>query len=102
MSSSQKITRIAEFQREQDWRIAAYLRRNIGDFERLTAQLDLEIRAEEERTRNFDPSHVAYSMLAKAARARRDNLRRSCDELKRHLETILAAFGNDQEQRSAA
>jgi hypothetical protein len=102
MSSSKRVARTAEFQREQSWRLAAHLRRNIADFKRLTAHLDLEIRTEEERTRNFDPSHVAYSMVAKAARARRDNLRRSCDELKVHLESILAAFGNDQEHRSAA
>lgn len=102
MSSSKRLARTAEFQREQGWRITSHLRRNIEDFERLAAHLDLEIRTEEERTRNFDPSHVAYSMVAKAARARRDNLRRSCAELKLHLESILANFGDDHEQQSAA
>jgi hypothetical protein len=41
-------------------------------------------------------------MRARAARARCDNLRRSCDELRLYLESILAALDNDQEQRSAA
>ena len=102
MSSTKKIDRLAEFRREQSRQIAALLQRNIWDFERLAAQLDLDIRTEEERSRNFDPSHVAYSMRAKAARVRRGNLRRSCGELRLHLKSILAALDDDHEQRPAA
>lgn len=102
MSSSKRVARLAAFQREQTQRMAAQLQHSIENLERLAAKLDLEVRAEEERTRNSDPSHVAYSMRATAARARRDNLRSSCDELRLHLEAVLAALDNDQEQRSAA
>jgi malonyl CoA-acyl carrier protein transacylase len=100
MSSSKRAARIARFQREQAQRMADQLQHSIEDLERLAAKLDREIRAEEERTRNSDPSDIAYSMRAKAARARRENLRRSSDELRSHLKAVLAALDNDQ--RSAA
>jgi flagellar FliJ protein len=102
VSSSKRVARIAEFQREQTQRIAARLQRNIDDFERLAANLDLEIRTEEKRTRNSDPSHVAYSMRAKTARARRDNLRRSRDELSLHLRAIHAVLDEAPDKQSAA
>ena len=102
MSSSKRAARIARFQREQAQRMAAQLQHSIDDLERLAAKLDLEICAEEERTRNPDPSDVAYSMRAKAARARRDNLRHSSDELRLHLEAVLAVLDHGEEQRSAA
>ena len=54
----------------------------IADFERLDAQLKLEIQTEEDRTRNHDPAHFAYSTLAKAAIVRRENLKQSIARLK--------------------
>jgi hypothetical protein len=92
MASSQATGRNEEFQREQNLRIAS---QNIEDFERLAARLDSEIRAEEERTRISDPAHVAYSMFAKAARARRDNLLRSRNELMPYLKSARAALGEE-------
>ena len=92
MASSLASARKRKFQREQNRRTAAHLQRNIEYFERLAAGLNLEIRAEEESTRISDPNHVAYSMFAKAVRARRDNLLRSRDELSLHLQSILAAL----------
>ena len=102
MSSSKKVARTAAFQREQAQRMAAQLQHSIEGLDRLAAKLDLEICAEEERTRNSNPLDVAYSMRAKAARARRDNLQRSSDELRLYLESILATLGIDREQRPAA
>ena len=74
-----------ELQRDQNLRIAAQLQQ---DFGRLAEGLDSEIRAEEERTRVSDPSHVAYSMFAKAARARRENLLRSYEEITVYLKSV--------------
>jgi hypothetical protein len=101
MKASAKATaRNEEFQREQNLRIAT---QNIEDFERLAARLDSEIRAEEVRTRISDPTHVAYSALAKAARARRENLQRSCEDLRLHLESSRATLDEDHlEQLPAA
>ena len=50
-----------------------------------TAELDQEVRNEEDRVKIHDPAHSAYSTYARATTLRRDNLRRSADELRTHL-----------------
>ena len=92
MFSARSVARTMEFQREQQHWMVIQLRRSIDDFERLAADLDLAIRAEEERTHNFDPTHVAYSMLAATTRLRRDKIQRSCDELKVQLQKLHASI----------
>ena len=100
MKISEKVRADSEdFQRDQNLRIATHLQR---EFERLAAGLDSEIRAEEERTRVSDPSHVAYSMFAKAARARRDNLLRSRDELMLYLASAHTPLEEHSEEPCAA
>jgi flagellar protein FliJ len=74
------------------------LKRLIADCERLAADLDQEVRNEENRVRIHDPVHSAYSIYAKATALRRDNLRRSADDLRAHLakdEKALIEFGVD-------
>jgi hypothetical protein len=61
------------------------LNRLIADCDRLAADLDQEVRGEEDRVKIHDPAAVAYSTYAKATASRRDNLRRSADELRAHL-----------------
>ena len=61
------------------------LKRLIADCDRLAADLDQEIQREEERVRIHDLAHFAYSIYARATTLRRDNLRRSADELRAHL-----------------
>jgi hypothetical protein len=61
------------------------LKRLIDDCDRLAADLDQAVRNEENRVRIHDPAHSAYSIYAKATALRRDNLRRSADELRAHL-----------------
>jgi hypothetical protein len=61
------------------------LRALIADYDRTAADLDNEVRAEENRVKIYDPADVAYSIYAKASASRRDNLRRSADELRAHL-----------------
>jgi hypothetical protein len=102
LTSSNRIAQAAAFQREQCRRIAAHLEQNIEKFERLAAGLDSEICAEEERTQNFVPTHVGYSMVAKSARVRRENLQRSCEDLRLHLESIRATLDEAPEELSAA
>jgi flagellar FliJ protein len=63
----------------------ADLRRRIPALQRLIADLDQEVRSEEDRVKMHDPAHIAYSTYAKATASRRDNLRRSADELRAHL-----------------
>jgi hypothetical protein len=54
----------------------------IADFDRQAASLDREIRIEEVRADNHDPTHFAYPTYAKAAIRRRDNLRHLSNGLK--------------------
>lgn len=61
------------------------LRRLIADCDRMAAALDQEVRNEEDRVKIHDPAHSAYSTYAKATASRRDNLRRTADELRAHL-----------------
>jgi len=61
------------------------LNRLIADCDRLAADLDQEVRNEEDRVKIHDPAHSAYSTYARATTLRRDNLRRSADELRTHL-----------------
>ena len=61
------------------------LKRLIADCDRLAADLDQEVRNEENRVRIHNPANSAYSTYASAAALRRDNLRRSADELRVHL-----------------
>ena len=53
------------------------LKRLIADCDRLAADLDQEVRNEEDRVRIHDPAHCAYPTYARATASRRDNLRRS-------------------------
>jgi hypothetical protein len=60
------------------------MERLVVECDRIAADLDREIRIEEDRTKIQNPAHTAYSFYAKAA-SRRDNLRRSADELRAQL-----------------
>jgi hypothetical protein len=51
----------------------------------MAADLDNEVRNEEDRVKIYNPADVAYSIYAKESASRRDNLRRSADELRAHL-----------------
>ena len=61
------------------------LKRLIADCDRLATNLDQEVRNEEDRVKIHDPAHFAYSIYARATASRRDNLRRSAEELRAHL-----------------
>jgi len=89
---------LAAQSRLRDFEIAACRRkvaqtgRMIADFERLAAELDREVRAEEDRTGIRDPRHFAYSTVAKAAGLRRDNLLHSIAPLRLQLDSANAAL----------
>jgi flagellar FliJ protein len=77
----------------------------IPECDRIVADLDREIRIEEDRTKIHDPAHSAYSTYAKATALRRDNLRRSADELTAHLaeaEKALREFGEERKELNGA
>jgi flagellar FliJ protein len=73
------------------------LNRLIADCDCMAANLDREVRNEEDRVKIHNPAHCAYSTYAKATALRRDNLRRSAEELRAHLakaEKALIEFGD--------
>jgi flagellar export protein FliJ len=65
----------------------------IGEFDRMAGELEREIRLEQDRAGIHDPAHFAYPTYAKAAIARRENLKRSVDELRIQLEDAKSALG---------
>ena len=77
--------RRSEFQADDRRQRVILMERMVADFDRVAADLDREILIEQDRTRNHDPAHFAYSTYAKASILRRDNLRRSADELRAQL-----------------
>src|SRR5215467_14240659 len=75
----------------------ALLQTMIREFDSMIAQLEEQIAAEEDRTRIKDPRHPTYSMFAKAAAKRRENLlisvahtRSMFDLAKREFEQVTA------------
>ena len=84
--------RLTDFEIAACRRRIAQTGRMIADFERLRAELDREVRAEEDRTGIRDPQHFAYSTVAKAAGLRRDNLLHSIAQLQVQLDTANAVL----------
>jgi flagellar protein FliJ len=81
MKSRNTLIRSKKFQVDEKRRKVAQMEAMIADFQRMAADLEREIVTEQERAGIHDPSHFAYPTYAKAAIARRENLKRSIDEL---------------------
>ena len=81
MKSRNTLIRLKKFQLDEKRRKVAQIEAMIADFQRMASDLDREIIAEQERAGINDPAHFAYPTYAKAAISRRENLRRSADEL---------------------
>jgi flagellar protein FliJ len=62
------------------------LERMMVEFKKMAAHLAEQVAAEEERTRNRDIAHFAYSTTAKAAALRRQNLMNSVSDIKSRLD----------------
>jgi flagellar export protein FliJ len=92
MKSRDTIVRLKKFQAEEKRRHFVQIETMIADFERMAADLDREIAAEQQRSGISDPNHFAYPTYARAAATRRDNLKRSADELKQQLDEAREAL----------
>ena len=93
MKSRDSLIRLKRFQLDEKRRRVAQIEGMIAEFDRMAADLDREVATEEQRSGIADIGHFAYSTYAKAARTRRDNLKRSADELKTQLEDAQAELG---------
>jgi flagellar export protein FliJ len=98
MKSRETLIRLKKFQVDEKRRKVAQIETMIAEFDRIAAELDREIKVEQERAGIHDPGHFAYPTYAKAAITRRENLRRSAGELKGQLEDAQAALGEAFEE----
>ena len=102
MKARESALRLKRFEADEKARKVADLEHMIREFENMAADLDRQIKAEEDRTGIKDPAHFAYSTFAKSASQRRDNLRTSADGLKAKLEGAQRELGDALEQVSRA
>ena len=98
MKSRETLIRLKKFQVDERRRKVAQIESMIAEFDRIAGDLDREIKHEQDRAGIADPSHFAYPTYAKAAIARRENLKRSADELKVQLDDAKAALGEAFEE----
>ena len=98
MKSRETLIRLRKFQVDEKRRRVAQIESMVADFDRMAADLDREITTEQDRAGIHDPTHFAYPTYAKAAITRRDNLKRSADELKGQLEDARLALAEAFEE----
>lgn len=93
MKSRDTLIRLKRFNVDEKRRRVAQIEMMVAEFDRMAADLDREIAVEEQRSGISDLGHFAYPTYAKAARARRDNLKQSADDLKSQLDEAQAELG---------
>jgi len=91
MKSRDTLIRLKRFQVEEKRRRVRQIEMMVAEFTRMVADLDREIVNEEKRAGISDPQHFAYPTYARAAIARRDNLKSSIGELAIQIEEAKAA-----------
>ena len=94
MKSRDTLIRLKRFQADERRRQVIQIETMVAEFERMAGELDREIKAKEAKAGITDPSHFAYPTYARAATARRDNLRGSADDLKIKLEDARSALAD--------
>ena len=98
MKSRETLIRLKKFQVDERRRRVAQIESMIGEFERISSDLERDIKIEQDRSGIHDPGHFAYPTYAKAAIQRRDNLKRSAHDLKIQLEDAKAALSEAFEE----
>src|SRR5215475_59785 len=92
MKSRETLIRLKKFQVDERRRKVAQIEGMIAEFERMGSDLDREIKTVQDRAGIHDPGPFAYPTYAKAAMNRRENLKRSADELRVQLEDAKGAL----------
>ena len=98
MKSRDTLIRLKRFQLEEKRRRVRQIELMVAEFARISGELDREIANEEKRAGISDPRHFAYPTYARAASARRDNLKSSIAELTAQLEEAKAAQDEAQDE----
>jgi flagellar export protein FliJ len=102
MKSRETFIRLRKFQVDERRRRVAQIESMISEFERISSDLERDIKIEQDRSGIHDPGHFAYPTYAKAAIQRRDNLKRSTNDLKMQLEDAKAALTEAFEEMKKA
>ncbi len=98
MKSRETLIRLKKFQVDEKRRKVAQIETMMAEFDRIASELDREIKLEQDRAGIHDPAHFAYPTYAKAAMGRRENLKRSSDDLKAQLDDAKAMLGEAFEE----
>lgn len=98
MKSRETLIRLKKFQVDEKRRKVAQIEAMIAEFDRIAAELEREIKIEQDRAGIHDPAHFAYPTYAKAAMGRRENLKQSTDGLRTQLEDAKATLGEAFEE----
>jgi flagellar export protein FliJ len=98
MKSRETLIRLKKFQVDEKRRKVMQIETMIAEFERMANDLEREIKVEQDRAGIHDPAHFAYPTYAKAAIQRRENLKRSADELKTQFDDAKEALAEAFEE----
>ena len=98
MRSRDTLLRLHRFRTQEKRRQAADIESMIAEFMRKYDDLDIQVKIEESRNGVSDPAHFNYSLSAKAARGRRDNVMKSIGELKDQLAEARTALGEEEQE----
>lgn len=102
MKSRETLIRLKQFQVTDKRRRLSQLDSMIAEFDRMASELDAQIAAEEKKAGITDVNHFAYPTFAKAARARRDNLKNSRADLSAQRSLAQALLGEAEAELSKA
>ena len=98
MKSRETLIRLRKFQVDEKRRRTVQIETMIAEFDRMTVELDREVKAEQDRAGIQDPGHFAYPTYAKAANQRRENLKHSVEDLRLQLDDAKAALAEAFEE----
>jgi flagellar FliJ protein len=98
MKSREALVHLKKLHVHEKRRQVVQIETMIAEFDRLASDLDREIQIEHDRARIHDPAHYAYPTYIKSVITRRDNLKRSADELRGQLDDAKATLGEAFEE----
>jgi flagellar export protein FliJ len=102
MKSRESLVRLKEFQVNEKRRQLQQLQMMMGEFDRMTKDLETQIVIEEKKSGISDPNHFAYPTFAKAARQRADNLQVSIRDLRTQEEALETTLEEMQAEYAKA
>ncbi|WP_099865360.1 flagellar export protein FliJ [Pararhizobium haloflavum] len=102
MKSRESLVRLKAFQLNEKRRQLEQIEMMMAELQRMCADLEQQILAEERKAGITDTSHFAYPTFAKAARKRADNLQGSLRELKVQQEAAELAVEEAEAEHGKA